>query len=137
MGKELQQNPRWYKGVTARFLNAQSHDLGWYEISDYKAVASDEDVKKWVETLGFDYVMLTDMFDESLVLLQHKLDLPVEKVANVHFKAASYYDPEPSAEQYKELQDLLHVDFILYDQYKQKFLNEWEHDDHSTGLDRL
>lgn len=136
--KQMQQHPEKFSRATrAHFLNGQSHDLGWYEISDYKVVAPDEDIQKWVENLGFDYVMLTDMFDESLVLLKEKLDLTLEHVSNVHFKEHHYHDSEPTAEQRKELQDLLHVDFSLYHHYKQKLLKEWERDGHSTDLDKL
>lgn len=136
--KQMQQHPEQFsQAARARFLNGQAHDLGWYETSDYKVVAPDEDIQKWVENLGFDYVMLTDMFDESLVLLKEKLDLTLEQVSNAHFKARHYNDSEPTAEQHKELQDLSHVDFALYNHYKQKLLKEWERDGHSTDLDKL
>jgi len=120
-----------------RFLNSQSHDLGWYEANDWNILPSDEDIQKWVEGLDFSYVMLTEMFDEGLTLLSQKLNLMLEDVSNLHMKQLSYPHFEPSAEQSAELHDLLHIDFKLYAHYKKKFMQEWETYGNSVALKKL
>lgn len=136
--KEMKNNPAKFRKVDrARFLNSQSYDLGWYEAHDGSSLPSDEDIQKWFEGLDFSYVMLTDMYDEGLVLLSQKLHLTLEDVSNVHLKQESYPQPKPSAKQFLELQDLLHLDFKLFAHYKSKFMKEWERYGDSQALEKL
>lgn len=125
--RKVQNNPDLFKLETrARFGNSQSYDLGWYEAHEGNNAPSDEDIQKWVEGLDFSYVMVTEMFDEGLLLLRQKLQLKLEDISNLHLKQSSDPHLKPSVKQSQEIEDFLHIDFRLYAHYQKKFVQEWE-----------
>lgn len=116
--------------LLAQFHNPQAHDLGWYEHVGDSLVFDQEDsqVQNWLDqieqTLGF--VMLTEYFDEGLVLLRRKLGLEVEDLKYMYMKRGVEREGEPTKDQKKKLRELINVDSLLYDHFSKIFWKEWK-----------
>lgn len=115
----------------ATFLNPNSHDLGWYSyVGGTTAFDQDEDrIDEWIHSLSHNmtFMMLTEHYDEGLVLLRKRLGLDIKDVAYLHdSKAAGVQHYEPSTQEEKSIEKLMKVDARLYSHFNQTFWNDWE-----------
>jgi len=115
----------------ATFLNPNSHDLGWYSyVGGTTAFDQDDDrIDEWIHSLSrnMTFMMVTEHFDEGLVLLRKKLGLDIKDVAYLHDStAAKVQHYEPSGQEAKSIEKLMKVDTKLYSHFNQTFWNEWE-----------
>ncbi|CAJ1390786.1 unnamed protein product [Effrenium voratum] len=129
----LQETPHKFSSEDlGRYRNPQAHDLGYYEFSQLQIASWD--VQSWVAGLSrnLSYVMLTEYYNEGLVLLRHKLDLAIEDIVYIVKNAAgsrgSSFEPVPpvTVSQDAELRALLEADIALYEHFNRTFWAEWE-----------
>lgn len=115
------------------FRNPQASDLGWYENPLSKArihrESLSERLDRWIYELGLDFVMITEHFNEGLVLLRQRLGLSRDDIRNLPMKRETYASDSPTPRQLDELQDLLKVDLYLYNRFNATFLEQWENAD--------
>lgn len=128
--------------LVAQFRNSQAHDLGWYERQGQSSEFDHDDkaINTWLEeiheSLGF--VMLSEYFNEGLVLLGKKLGVQVRDLAHVRLKSRDEQGEQRSEsltpEQVQRVERLAHVDVLLYDHSNQSFWNAW---DNAGGYEEL
>jgi hypothetical protein len=115
--------------LEALYMNPQAHDLGWYERTrgSLKYDFDDLAVRKWIEELDhkIGFVMISEYFNEGLVLLHKKLGVPVSDMAYVMLKPRTAH-LEPTAAQSVKMRELLRVDMTLYDHYNRTFWQQWD-----------
>lgn len=115
--------------ATACFLNPQAWDLGWYTYTNY-TTAYDRDeamISKWLAALESDFtkgMVISEYFDESLVLLATALRAKPEEFSWVLQNSWEYQDP-PSEQEYAELGNLYPVDRALYNHFNNTFWRLW------------
>lgn len=115
--------------LLGQFRNSQAHDLGWYErIGSGSHDHDDEAIAEWIDELeqSLGLVMLTEYFDEGLVLLRRKLNIEVGDLVNLRMKQGVAIKEQPTAGQAARLRTVTHVDTVLYDHFNQTFWVEWE-----------
>jgi len=115
--------------LLGQFRNSQAHDLGWYErIGSGSHDHDDEAIAEWIDELqqSLGFVMLTEYFDESLVLLRRKLNIEVGDLVSLRMKQGVAIKEQPTAGQAARLRTVTHVDTVLYDHFNQTFWVEWE-----------
>lgn len=129
--------------LVAQFRNSQAHDLGWYERQGH-SIGFDQDdkaINTWLEeiheSLGF--VMLTEYFNEGLVLLGRKLGLQVRDLAHVRLQSGGEGEGRNHSggftpEQARRVEGLAHVDVLLYSRFNRTFWHAW---DQAGGYDEL
>jgi len=115
--------------MQASFLNSQAHDLGWYEFVG-NTVAHDEDdeaIHAWIDDLddSFGLVMLTEYFNEGLLLLRRKLGVDVKDMAHIYMKKGVSRKSLPK-EELQAMRHLNHVDTLLYNHFNRTFWREWD-----------
>lgn len=119
--------------LVAQFRNSQAHDLGWYERQGYSSDFDHDDkaISTWLdeihESLGF--VMLTEYFNEGLVLLGKKLGLRVRDLAHVRLKRSGENEARGEGltpEHVRKAEDLAHVDVLLYSRFNRTFWHAWD-----------
>lgn len=116
--------------LVAQFRNSQATDLGWYELWDGKGIYDHDDGKidawlaKLEDQLGF--VMLTEYFDEGLVLLRRKLDLDIQDMVYYKMKQSPNKLQAPNAKEMARMREYNHVDVKLYEHFNQTFFDAWE-----------
>lgn len=128
-GSELGKDWQRTQGL---FRNPQAHDLGWYERVGGTVVFDQDDdaIQQWVgdieEQLGL--VMLQEHFDEGLVLLRRRLGLELPDLVHLSLNArpADDDDDQPSREQEEKIDELLHVDGLLYQHFTKRFWQQWD-----------
>lgn len=129
----------------ARLRNSQAHDLGWYEWAG--SATQDENVdliSAWIGKLdrNLSLVILTEYFDEGLVLLRRRLDLALDDVSYArvepeegaarHEAAATAATASPALPAAPEgalaaaLARHGRVDSLLYEHFNRSFWQEWE-----------
>lgn len=115
----------------AQFLNPQAHDLGWYSHVNGSTAFDDDDARidEWISGLAsnFGLVLVTEHFDEGLVLLRRKLGVGLHDMAYL-FDAAkqSAVGIRPTEAQADDIQDLMRVDARLFRHFNASFWQEWE-----------
>jgi hypothetical protein len=116
----------------ARFMNPQAHDLGWYR---YTGGTTDFDqdehkIERWVDHVvhNMSFVLLTEHYDEGLVLLRRKLGLELRDMAYLFDRKSmkNYTGSEPTAQESKMLYELNRVDAALYRRFNATFWDAWE-----------
>jgi len=120
--------------LRAQFLNPQASDLGWYEHvgfgSEGGAPSADRDdsaVNRWLGGISktFGFVMLTEFFDEGMVLLRKKLGLEIKDVHYLRMRVGGKHS-DLTDKQANKVEDLLPVDTLLYKHFNKTFWQEWE-----------
>lgn len=120
----------------ARFRNPQARDLGWYSRGTSHD-NQDKVISEWLVSLGqnFSLIVLTEHFDEGLVMLSRKLGVEVEelKYLSVQPRPISSQQPltqaasaQPSASEVAKLSQLSNVDIALYAHFNRTFWQEWQ-----------
>lgn len=131
----------------ARFRNSQARDLGWYhQAGDASLDSQDELVDEWLASLGrnFSLVVLTEHFDEGLVLLSRKFGVEIEELkylkvepapvpSRLPLTAQKRYVPPAASEAAKILQ-LSNIDVRLYAHFNRTFWQQWESAGGSAAL---
>jgi len=116
--------------------NLQGFDLGWY---DFVGGTTDFDsdqakINEWLATLDneVDSVMLTEYFNEGLVLWGQKMQVGLDELTSVPFKVndtrfarSSKPKTYPTEAQYQRLANLSNVDRALYAHFNRSFWHEW------------
>lgn len=130
----------WGYGV---FCNPQAHDLGWYE---YAGWTIDHDnnrtlVKSWIDSLdrdfgGFGNMMMTEYFDESLVMLIESLRIEPSEVAYVRQNKGFHFE-DPTEQQLSRISKLHPVDAALYVHYSAMFWKHWKQMDLNDRHEKL
>lgn len=114
--------------VRAQFQNSQAHDLGWYQHVGNTRVFDQDDaaIHEWLGELEsrLGLVLLTEHLDEGLVLLGRHLGLGLEDLAHLNLKVGS---PQltPTMEEAEQLEDIEHVDTLLYGHFNRTFWRSW------------
>ena len=72
----------------------------------------------------FDLVMITEMFDESLVLLKRLLGVPIEEVYAGQFKEGNR-KTVPTSHQEKMIEEVSAVDREIYKHFASKLEEKW------------
>lgn len=115
--------------MQASFLNSQAHDLGWYEFVGNTAAhdKDDETIHSWIDELddSFGLVMLTEYFNEGLLLLRRKLGVEVKDMAHIYMKRG-ISRKSPPKDQSEAMRHLNHVDTLLYNHFNRTFWREWD-----------
>ena len=142
--------------VSSRFINSMAHDLGWYDwvlarhnishpqrgkISKSTRFNDDDGlIAEWLTSLtgSLDLIMLQDAFDESLVILHHRLGVTLQDMAylrhthlqndtarGIHSSSRPVL-PLPTSAQASKLLELNRVDVRLYAFAKRRFWQAWE-----------
>lgn len=117
---------------TARFLNPQAWDFGWYE---YVGLTTEYDrnatmIKRWLTDLEKDFtnVVILEHFDEGLALLARTLNVEPREFAYVEMNTHESHATEktvPSENEYWMLLSLYPVDRALYKHFEHVFQNRW------------
>ena len=115
-----------------KYINSAAFDLGWYVHAHNSTLWDHDDAKisAWIEHLvpSLSHVILTERFDEGLVLLRRKLRLPLLEMAyvplNVELKTAGLR-PSPNATERQRFLRVNHVSDRLYTHFSQTFEAEW------------
>jgi hypothetical protein len=115
---------------TARFLNPQAWDFGWYE---YVGLTTEYDrnakmIKRWLTDLDNDFtnVVILEHFDEGVALLARTLNVEPREFAYVQEKTAPLDEKTvPSETEYSKLLKLYPVDRALYRHFKHVFQKRW------------
>jgi hypothetical protein len=118
---------------TARFLNPQAWDFGWYE---YVGLTTEYDrnatmIKRWLTDLDKDFtnVVILEHFDEGVALFARTLNVEPREFAYVERSKrndnAPYETTVPSETEYSKLVKLYPVDRALYKHFKRVFQNRW------------
>lgn len=112
------------------FRNPQASDLGWYENEWSKARTHPQSLNErldvWIDELDLDFVMITEHFNEGLVLLRQRLGLNKDDITNLPMKREAYASKSPTPEQLDELSELLKVDVYLHNRFNATFWEQWE-----------
>lgn len=120
----------------ARFRNPQARDLGWYR-QGTSHDNQDKVISEWLVSLGrnFSLIVLTEHFDEGLVLLGRRLGVEVEelKYLSVEPRPISFRQPltqaasaQPNASEVAKVSQLSNVDVALYAHFNRTFWEEWQ-----------
>lgn len=120
--------------LRGQFLNPQAFDLGWYDHAGMGAEGgapyADRDdgaVERWLASLdrSLGLVILTEYFNEGLLLLRRKLGLELREVQYLAMKRSTARS-SPSPAQRERLRSFLPVDVKLYEHFNRTFWQEWE-----------
>merc|ERR1719223_100387 len=89
--------------------------------------ADDAAIDEWLEVLDdqLGFVMLSEYYDEGVVLLSRKLNLEVKDMKHIMMKKGVEHQ-KPSKQQAAKLNELLHVDHRLYQHFNETFWRKWE-----------
>lgn len=120
--------------TTAYFKNPQAHDMGWYQYVGQTSKHDNDDkmVQQWLLKLDLDFahnggIILTEYFDEGLVMLQQRLRIDLRDISYVRMKGTDESDKLlPTAEQLRRLREANTVDMKLYDHYNRTFWRSWQ-----------
>jgi hypothetical protein len=108
--------------------NMQAYDLGWYEfVGGTKRFDNDQaKIGEWLAMLDgeVDSVVLSEYFDEGLVLWRQKMHVGLEEMLYVRFKV-NEAKVQPTDDQHRRLAALSNVDRALYVHFSQRFWQEW------------
>lgn len=115
----------------AQFLNPQAHDLGWYRHVNGSTAfdADDAAIDAWIEGLAssFGLVLLTEHFDEGLILLRKKLGVGLHDMAYLYNATKqSAGGVRPTKGETEDIDDILRVDARLFRHFNTSFWQEWE-----------
>lgn len=131
--EKLHQNPndQGNRGpaLLGQFRNSQAHDLGWYErMGSGSHDHDDEAILEWIDELehSLGLVMITEYFDESLVLLRKKINIEIGDMVYLRMKQGTKTNEALTPGQAARLRTQTHVDSLLYDHFNQTFWTEWE-----------
>jgi hypothetical protein len=104
--------------------NQMAYDLGYYPLYGVREVPS---VSKFVQKVEerFDLVMITEMFEESLVLLKQELGVPIEEVYAGHFKEDTDSRTKVTAVQKEMIHTVTNVDRKLYSHFRSTLEARW------------
>lgn len=123
--------------MEASFLNSQAHDLGWYEFvgNTQDHDQDDETIHAWIDELddSLGLVMLTEYFNEGLLLLRRKLGVDVKDMAHIYMKRGVARNSPPDV-QLQAMRHLNHVDTLLYNHFNRTFWREWNRAGGYTAL---
>jgi galactosylceramide sulfotransferase len=128
-----------------RFRNPQAYDLGWYEYVGWTAEHDHNEtiIQQWIASLDINFdksggVILTEYFDEGIVLLRKRLQVEVNEMTYIYKNAGSNHTL-PSEEQWNRLRSLYPVDLALYDHFSTSFWKYWRQDEEENNkqLDAL
>lgn len=130
------------------WTNPQARDYGWYSNDPRvsfspRSFEDDNDEAKIAAFLrrldkGLDLVVLTEHYDEGLVLLRERLNLPLEDVKYLRAKVSEPSPvPPPTAEEEQRARRSLAVDMKLYEHFLQKFREEWRERDLEQEVAKL
>jgi hypothetical protein len=117
-----------YQGVCSDIMrlcaNQMAFDLGYFSINGNNPPPM---LDSYVTEMDkrIDLVMITEMFDESLVLLKKLLGVPIEEVYAGHFKENSGARTKPTPEQVGMIRSVTSVDRRLYDHFHKKLEGQW------------
>jgi hypothetical protein len=126
-----------------RLRNSQAHDLGWHDWAGGTSNDGRDDlIKDWIWRLdqNLSFVMLTEHFDEGLVLLRRKLALDSSDVrylrvdprgaasrrSALRATVATSRGATLGAAQAAAVARHIRVDTLLYSHFNQSFWHEWE-----------
>lgn len=128
-GETITQAQQREINMEASFLNSQAHDLGWYEFvgNTQDHDEDDETIHSWIDELddSLGLVMLTEYFNEGLLLLRRKLGVDVKDMAHIYMKRGAARKSPPEA-QLQAMRHLNHVDTLLYNHFNRTFWREWD-----------
>lgn len=123
----------------AQFMNPQAHDLGWYQHVGGTAFFDQDDaaIMAWIGELklSLGFVMLTEYFDEGLVLLGKRLGLEATDLAHILHERGEVVAPQSALKvpvkellsgQAAKVEEILHVDTLLYGHFNRTFWHAWE-----------
>ncbi|CAJ1399925.1 unnamed protein product [Effrenium voratum] len=115
-----------------RYVNFHAHDLGFYE-AGYTPNASSREVKEFVSTLLPSFslptglMMMTEFFDEGLILLKTRLNLPLSAVSYYSMKTNHKSYEYPSDHQLQQMLQLAsNIDLQVYPIFNQSFASAWQ-----------
>merc|ERR1711937_870660 len=111
--------------------NGMAHDLGYYE----EKLGEEAFIKKTGSR--FDLVMITEMLDESLVLLKRMLGVPIGEVYAGWFKENTGKRTKPTERQEKMIEEVTQLDHKLYSHFRSRLEGEWRSAKHSGGESQL
>lgn len=114
----------------ARYLNSMARDLGWYakDSGNHSNGSQIPAINRWIKEVeqGVDLVLITEFFDEGLLLLRQELNFSIEDLRHVRKHVAQKRSRmQPTAPELARLQLFLAVDSHLYAYFKQIFLQKW------------
>jgi len=108
--------------------NMQAYDMGWYEfVGGTTGFDNDQTkIREWLAMLDSEVgsVVLSEYFDEGLVLWRQKMQVDLEEMVYVRFKTSETRE-DPTEGQYQRLAALSDVDRALYGYFSQRFWQEW------------
>jgi len=119
---------------TVYFKNPQAHDMGWYQTVGQTSTFDNDDkmVQQWLKDLDVDFahgggVILTEYFDEGLIMLQRKLRIEFSDISYVRMKSTDESEKVlPTTEQLRRLREANNVDVKLYQHYNRTFWSSWQ-----------
>jgi len=113
------------------YVNFQANDLGFYEAGG-RPNSSSEEVKSWIAALkqSFEFprglMMITEFFDEGLVLLKHRLNLDLPAVTYIEMKKHEGAYEEFNATTLEWLRaHAANIDLQLYRHFNESFQELW------------
>jgi len=122
---------KWY----GWFCNPQAYALGWYEYVGRTTKYDNNQtvIRQWIDSLDFDFghsgsIILTEYFDEGLVLLKERLRVKPAELA-YQIQNAGLDHSMPSQDQLDRLRSLYPVDLVLYDHFNKTFWKHWQQAD--------
>lgn len=114
--------------ITYGRQNMQAYDLGWYDFVGGTTGFDNDQAKigEWLAMLDgeVDSVVLSEYFDEGLVLWRQKMHVGLEEMLYVRFKD-NEAKVQPTDDQYRRIAALNNVDRALYVHFSQRFWQEW------------
>ena len=109
--------------IRMQIANIQSFDLGFILKHALINICYFEKFLQKVDSF-FDVVLITELFDESLIVLKHMLKWNFDDVAylkhNIQYQRSDKY--LLSADQIQMIDEFNHVDRLLYEHFKRKLL---------------
>ena len=128
------------------FRNSMALDLGWYSrtgstLGVFRDDHNETQLKTWLHGLDkkLDLVVLTERFDEGLVLLAHVLGLPVMefsyRVQNSNAQK-KFRPPFPESLRWRLLR-MNWPDHVLHSHFERRFSSEWNATDSDVRRDGL
>jgi hypothetical protein len=111
--------------------NQQAYDLGWYDFVGGGNTRCDNNHTKINEWLGVldeavDSVVISEFFDQGLVLWRQKLGVELEEITYL-WKKRTEEKVEPTEDQLEIIVSLHQVDLALYAHFNATFWEEWTH----------
>lgn len=115
----------------AQFLNPQAHDLGWYSHVNGSTEFDSDDamIDEWIGGLAsqFGLVLVTEHYDEGLLLLRKKLGIGLHDMAYLYNATKqSAAGIRPTQAEADEIEDINRVDARLFQHFNASFWKEWE-----------